>query len=115
MKIAIVGSRAYPNEAQVRAYVRSLPADTVIVSGGARGVDRWAEDEARRCGMAVRIFPADWKQYGTQAGFIRNRDIIAAADKVVAFHYRASRGTAHSILLARAAGKPVEVWGVNDG
>jgi predicted Rossmann fold nucleotide-binding protein DprA/Smf involved in DNA uptake len=37
MKVAIVGSREYPNLSKVRAYIITLPIDTVIVSGGARG------------------------------------------------------------------------------
>ena len=37
--VAIVGSRGYRDERAVREYVDSLPDDTVIVTGGARGVD----------------------------------------------------------------------------
>lgn len=109
MKVAIVGSRDYGNLEAVRAYVRGLPKDTVIVSGGARGVDSVAEQEARRCGLEVLIFPAEWGKYGKSAGYRRNVDIVTAADQVVAFWDGVSRGTKHSIDLARAQGKLLEI------
>lgn len=109
MNVAIVGSRDYSNLEAVRAYVQSLPKDTVIVSGGARGVDSVAEQEARKCGLKVLIFPAEWEKYGKSAGYRRNVDIVTAADQVVAFWDGESRGTQHSINLARAQGKPLEI------
>ena len=35
MKVAIVGTRTYPDLEQVRQYVRDLSPDDIIVSGGA--------------------------------------------------------------------------------
>lgn len=55
MKIAIVGSRDYHDLAAVWRYVESLPEDTVIVSGGARGVDAAAEMAAKSRGMETEI------------------------------------------------------------
>ena len=40
---------------------------------------------------------------------MRNPDIVAAADRVVAFWDGTSRGTADSIEIARKTGKPVAV------
>lgn len=108
-RVAIVGSRGWLNLEQVRAYVRSLPENAVIVSGAARGVDSAAEEEARKTGRRVQSFPADWDRLGKRAGYERNKDIIGAADRVVAFWDGTSRGTQHSINLAREAKKPVEV------
>lgn len=109
MKIAIVGSRDYPDLEAVRQYVQSLPLDTVVVSGGASGVDITAEKAAKARGMQTEVYYPDWKQYGKSAGFLRNRLIIEAADKVVAFHVNNSRGTGHSIALAKRYGKELEV------
>ena len=109
MRIAIVGSRNYPALDDVRRYVNSLPADTVIVSGGARGVDITAEEAARKRGLATFIYPADWTKYGKQAGFRRNRQIVEDCDQVVAFWDGKSHGTAHSLRLAVAMGKPFVV------
>ena len=110
MKIGIVGSRVYPHRQEVVDFVNSLPDDTIIVSGGcSKGPDRWAEETAKKRGMKTLIFPADWKQYGKSAGFARNHLIVEACDELVAFHAKKSRGTAHSIELARQAGKRVTV------
>lgn len=108
-KIAIVGSRDYPRLDDVWEFVATLPDTATVVSGGARGVDTAAEEAARARGLAVEIFPADWNTYGKSAGFRRNADIVNAADEVVAFIYRNSKGASHSVELARRAGKPVRV------
>lgn len=103
--VAIVGSREFPDEERVRNFVRSLPRETVIVSGGANGVDTWAEDEARKLGMTVYVYPADWKAYGKRAGFIRNVYIVRAAERVVAFWDGRSPGTKSAIEIAQREGK----------
>jgi hypothetical protein len=107
--VAVVGSREYPDEERVRVFVRSLPSDSVLISGGARGVDSWAEDEARRHGMIVHVYPADWKRYGRRAGFIRNVDIVRSANRVVAFWDGRSPGTKSTIDIAERESKPCEV------
>lgn len=109
MKVAIVGSREYGQIYKVQEYVCSLPPDTVIVSGGARGVDHMAEFAALATGKAVQIFKPDWNKHGKKAGYLRNIDIVNAADRVVAFWDGVSKGTQHSITLAKKNGKPVEV------
>lgn len=105
MHVAIVGSREFPEPEKVRDYVNSLDVGTVVVSGGASGVDSWAEEAARARGLEVMIFPADWRTYGKRAGMIRNQQIVLAADIVVAFHDGVSKGTAHTIKMARKMGK----------
>lgn len=109
MNVAIVGSRTYPELWRVVEYIRSLPADTVIVSGGARGVDSVAESAARKFGLSLRVFLADWNQFGKSAGYRRNVDIVNMADKVVAFWDGKSKGTQHSMNLAKTMHKELEV------
>ena len=109
MKVAVVGSRDFPHLAAVRRFVLSLEKGTVIVSGGARGVDREAELTAYEAGLAVHILWADWKTHGRRAGLLRNEEIVAYADSVVAFWDGKSTGTMHTISLAKKAGKPSEV------
>lgn len=109
-RYAIVGSREYPHLDLVRAFVRKLPTGSVVVSGGARGVDSVAEEAARECGLGAIVIPADWSQ-GRGAGIARNADIVAAADIVVAFWDGKSRGTQNSMSRAVEAGKPLWVCG----
>lgn len=107
-RLAIVGSRDFPYPWMVEHYL-SVKTFDEIVSGGARGVDTWAAEWASAFGVPVAEFPADWDNLGKGAGFIRNRKIVDYATDVVAFHYGDSKGTAHTIELARKAGKLREV------
>jgi YspA, cpYpsA-related SLOG family len=112
-RIAIVGSRNYPRQDLVEQFVAAMPAGTIVVSGGARGVDRFAEEAAKRLGLEVRVFRADWDRLGAKAGPIRNSEIVANADRVVAFWNGKSRGTLDTVGKAVAAGLPVEVFGLD--
>lgn len=105
MKIAIVGSRDYDRLDQVIAYVQSLPHDTHIVTGDARGVDNAALVTAYNRGMNVTCYPAAWAEHGKKAGMLRNSTIVEAADKVVAFWDGKSRGTRDSLIKAHAQDK----------
>lgn len=109
-RIAIVGSRAYPRLDLVEAFVAALPVGTIVVSGGARGVDTVAEIVARDRGLEVIVFQADWDRLGRKAGPIRNAQIVANVDRVVAFWDGKSRGTLNTLLQADGAALPVEVF-----
>ena len=113
ISIGIVGSRDYPNEAKVRQFVRSLPLDFEIVSGGATGPDTWAETEARKRGMSTNIHYPNWKELGKSAGMIRNGLIIQDSTIVVAF-YNGTKGTKDSMRRAVAARKPLFVITAED-
>ena len=109
--MAIVGSREFGDLEQVREYVRGLPQDTIIVSGGAGGVDITAEREAKAQGLNVEIYYPRWDLHGRGAGFARNRLIVAKSHRVVAFWDGKSRGTQHTVSVAKEMGRPCEVFG----
>jgi predicted Rossmann fold nucleotide-binding protein DprA/Smf involved in DNA uptake len=113
-RVAIVGSRDYPHKAAVCQFVHDLHHDTVVVSGGARGPDTWAQRTAVARGMLVVVYPANWSRYGKVAGLLRNELIVAEADRIVAFWDGKSRGTKHTIDLANSKGKRVEVYCPDD-
>jgi SLOG cluster4 family len=110
MRIAVVGSRNYPNLVQVRDFVAALDPATIVVTGGARGVDREVERAARDAHLSIVILPALWYKYGNKAGPIRNAEIVATVDQVVAFWDGMSPGTASVIALAEKANKPLRVF-----
>lgn len=112
-RVSVVGSREYPRLDLVRAYVETLPVDTLVISGGAKGVDREAMRTARKRDMPNREIKADWQALGKGAGLARNLTMIAIADEIIAFWDGASRGTDHTVRNARKAGKPVTVYGPN--
>lgn len=133
---AVVGSRDYPDLEKVRAFVEGLAGwvdgyeppqrrlcSVLVISGGARGVDKAAYDHAKLIRAHAQAngwddqgfdgieLPADWTR-GPIAGFERNVDIVRAADQLTAFWDGLSSGTVHSIVLAHQKGIPVLVrWG----
>lgn len=88
---------------------------TEIVSGGARGVDRLGERWAKRQGISLRKFTADWAEYGKKAGILRNITMAEYADALIAFWDGRSRGTKHMISEAKRRGMPYWIVSVNTG
>jgi hypothetical protein len=119
MKIAIVGSRAFSDyelmEKWIPALIPQKEAITEIVSGGARGADSLAERYARKHEIPLKVFPANWNLYGKSAGFMRNAEIVAYCDRVIAFWDGFSHGTQDTMNKARIAGKPVACVEYNTG
>lgn len=108
MKLAIVGSRSFNNYEVLKQNI-DLRNITCIISGGARGADTLAERLAHDNGLDYIEFLPDWEKNGKSAGFLRNVDIIQNADMVVAFWDGSSKGTKHSISLAKKYGKPLKI------
>ena len=114
MRTAIVGSRDFEDLEFVEKMVSKIPPfdkagrPNVIVSGGARGVDRTAEKTARKVGLGVLIFKPDWR-LGKGAAIIRNRKIMENADQVIAFWDGKSRGTLNAITIAQELGLDIDL------
>ncbi len=110
--VAIVGSRGWPKARlhEVQDYVSFLPNGTIILSGGAVGVDTAAEEAARQLGMEVRIHKPNYDLYGPRAPLIRNITIAEECTRMVAFWDGISTGTMHVVRQARARNKLVEVF-----
>ena len=105
MKIAIVGSR----DVIVSDIGRYISNAKEIVSGGAVGVDRCAEEYAKKNGIKLTVFLPQYKLYGRAAPIIRNKKIVDYSDKIVAFWNGSSKGTLSVIKYARKTGKPCEI------
>ena len=58
-KVAVIGSRKFPDMYPVYQFVERLPPGTVVVSGHADGVDQAAEQAANHCKLDVLLFPVD--------------------------------------------------------
>jgi hypothetical protein len=109
-RLGVVGSRHFPNPEKVRSFVRSLPSDTVVVSGGATGADQWAVETAEACGLQTIVYEADWKGLGRKAGPVRNAKIVENVDELAAFWDKRSRGTLNTVVLVADAGQPGDNW-----
>ncbi len=78
MKIIIAGGRDYIPTRDEEAVVLKILDDlgaTEVVSGGARGVDKWGEEIAEQLNLPVNVFEAKWDQFGLAAGSIRNQQM----------------------------------------
>ena len=70
-----------------------------------------AERFAAEQGIPIEVYPANWKQYGSSAGPIRNAQMLreGRVGEVVGFLSKDSRGTKNMIEQSIAAGKPTKV------
>ena len=111
MRVAIVGSRHFPDLERVEEYVRSLPRGSSLVTGSASGVDAAATRAARAKGLHVQVVAASFDEL-RDAGRAaeRNRKLIGMADVLVAFWDGSSEGTRRTIERALEAGKEIHVF-----
>ena len=108
-RVAIVGSRDYSELKAVADYVYALPPDSIVISGGAVGVDSRAEAVAKARGLRVVSFRPNYELHGKRAPLVRNEAIAIDCDRMVAFWDGESRGTMHVVGIAQRLGKPVEI------
>jgi len=109
MKTIVAGSRDGVTLDLVRQAMLEAPFGiTSVVSGTARGADRFGERVALEYGLPVHRFPADWS-LGKSAGYIRNAEMADNAEALVAVHAHGSKGTQHMIDLAQKKGLQVYV------
>lgn len=134
-RVAIVGGRhaAEATLEAVRARVRGLPPDAIVVSGTAPGVELTAIDEAKSCGLEwvqIRMRSESgvvileersseaptWAHYSTLGTMAlrdalphRNDAIAVACDRMVAFLEGSQGGASVAASKARKLGRKVEV------
>ena len=119
--LLITGDRNYTDVETIRKVFSTLPPDTTLIEGEARGADTLCRQEAQRLGMDFVAFPALWDTEGRAAGPRRNLRMLAhlqAQDGPKACiwfhkHIEQSKGTAHMKESAYRAGVPTysaEAW-----
>ena len=116
MKVLVCGSRTWTDTLPIRNRMTKLFLDApvgsrpTVIHGGAPGADVLAGHEARKLGMKVHVFPADWKKHGKRAGILRNLKMLEEEpDLVLAFWDGKSFGTAHTISVAKERNIPIEI------
>lgn len=115
-KAVVCGSRDWPAPWFVTAkMIELVPADCLVITGGARGVDDHAHREARRLGRPTKVMPAEWDRLGRRAGIVRNIAMLdERPDMVLAFHLHGSKGTAHTIREAYKRGIELHIFTETD-
>lgn len=114
MIVCINGSRGLHNIKLVYAAMERAAKQgivpSVIISGGAPGVDTLAYQYANENQIEFQEFRADWKKHGKSAGYIRNDEMLGELDALVSVWDGQSRGTKHLVDLAYRNEKHVCVY-----
>lgn len=108
MNIAVVGSRTFTDYQLLATTLKEYDIKQLI-SGGAIGADKLAEQYAKEHNIPIVVYKPEWNKYGKIAGLLRNTDIIKDADIVIAFWNGISTGTKDSINKAKEMNKQLRI------
>ncbi len=110
MKLIIAGGRDYRFTSKDIERLNTLENITEVVSGGAKGADTEGEHWAREQSIPIKVFKADWNQYGRGAGPKRNQAMADYADAVALFP--GGKGTENMFKHAQKIGLVIYDWRV---
>ena len=92
IKVIIAGGRNFIPSIEANMWLdRKLNAmkeiydNVTIISGGAKGADKFGEDKAKELGLHCIVYPAKWDIYGKTAGFKRNEQMAQIANACILF------------------------------
>lgn len=98
MKVMIAGSRGI-RDFDLTNYI---PSETsLIISGGAVGIDTVAEKYADEHKLSKFIIRPEYKKYGRSAPLKRNETMVDMADLIIVIWDGISRGTKYTIRYAQ--------------
>lgn len=117
-RVIVCGGRDYTDRKRLESVLNGLQlgAHDLLIQGGARGADTFANEWAKRRGVPRAEFPANWTGEGRAAGGLRNQRMldVAMPDLVVAFP--GGPGTRDMVRRARRARlKVIEVPNFTSG
>ena len=104
MKLLVVGSRS------IKKYdlERHIPEETtMIITGGAEGVDTLAEKYADKKCLSKLILRPQYDRYGRCAPLKRNEKMVELCDVALIVWDGRSKGTKYTISYAEKIGKKV--------
>lgn len=107
MRVLVCGGSSYRDKAAVFDELDNLHRHqpiSLIINGGAHGADysssQWAKE---RC-VPLRVFKADWQQFGDQAVFLLNDEMLREAQPDLILAFPGGDVTADMIDKAENAG-----------
>ena len=106
MKLLIAGSRKI-KEFDLSPYVPKNT--TLIISGGADGIDTLAEQYADTHNISKLILLPEWSVYGKTAALVRNKKMIDEAESVLVIWDGHSKGSKFTISYAKKQDKELRV------
>lgn len=108
--VAVTGGRKYADKSRVYAELDGLHVQqpiTTLVVGDATGADCWARCWATERQVPLRVFYADWAQYGRRAGHLRNREMLEASKPSLLVAFPGGPGTANCVHNAQELSIPI--------
>ena len=106
MRLLVAGSRGIV-DFELSDYISD--GVSLIISGGASGVDAVAERYADDRKISKLILRPEYSRYGRRAPLIRNEKMVELADEILVIWDGKSRGTAYTIECAKKKGKSLKV------
>lgn len=107
-RVLVCGSRDCFDRRSVYIPLDGLvPRPTLIISGGAPGVDSLAIDWAGYRSVPHKTYYADWEKHRRAAGPIRNQQMLDEGKPHLVVAFLGGTGTADMLRRAKAAGVPV--------
>lgn len=108
----IVGNREGWNYLEFKNRLRkhNITHKDVIISGGAKGVDSYAQRYAKEIGCTMIIFYPNPKISSPQKYFDRNTCIALQCDELITFDKKLFSGTLHTINRVKVLNKKVTLY-----
>jgi hypothetical protein len=111
VRVLVCGGRDFHDRGRVHHALDAFHARkgpvTVVIQGGARGADAHAASWALERDIVSLTFPADWKQHGKSAGWIRNQLMLEKGEPDVVIAFPGGSGTGDMVRRAEKAGLTV--------
>lgn len=112
MRILFTGSRDFTNVDMVVGVILEYnPIHTVLIHGGAEGLDTIVDRIGKKLGFQVVCYEAGW-EHSKRDGILRNSQMLheAKPDKVIGFRSKLnSKGTNDMLMKAGHAGVEHEI------
>ena len=85
MKLIIAGGRHHHLSQENYRQLQELKDISLVICGGASGVDSDAKTWAESHNIPVKTFEAQWQSYGKMAGPLRNKEMAKNAEALAIF------------------------------
>lgn len=111
-RVLICGGRDYNDvlrmenvlTGEILAHSDKEGKELILISGGARGADRLAEEWAWDHEVTCITVPAKWRQFNNAAGPIRNTEMLQRWRPNLVVAFPGMRGTRHMVSIAQENG-----------
>jgi len=115
MKLLVAGSRSITDEyAVIKILAPHRENISLLITGGAKGVDQLAENWADYWHIPTKIIEPAWRDmfgnYDPQAGHKRNSEMLKMCDKVIVIWDGESAGTLDTISKAIDSQIDIEIY-----